>query len=172
LYAPFYPGDTTHMRSPTSTPTWRIRFQEWLPKRLTNLLRLLAESSVVRFLIVGGLSFALDLGLLALLHEGFNVELWIATPVAFVTSLVFNFLLQRIVTFQASNHRGVSAIRYLLLVVVNILVSDAIVTGFDAIGWSYVAGKTLATVLTTMWNYFLYRNWIFKSSPSTDVYQS
>lgn len=120
------------------------------------------RNSVIRFLFVGGLSFALDLGVLALLHEIFGVDLWIATPIAFIVSLVFNFLLQRIFTFQATNSRGVSAVKYILLVVFNIVVTDLIVTGFDAIGWSYVAGKTTATVLTTAWNYLLYRHWIFR----------
>jgi putative flippase GtrA len=120
---------------------------------------------IVRFLMVGGLSFALDLGLLAIMHELFGVPLWLATPIAFVISLVFNFLLQRLFTFQATNKGSVSAAKYLLLVVVNILVSDIIVIGFDALGWSYIIGKTTATVLTTVWNYFLYRHWIFQRVP-------
>ncbi len=125
----------------------------------------LYQNAVVRFLLVGGLSFALDLGLLALLHEAFGVALWIATPIAFIVSLVFNFLLQRVFTFRATNKGSVSAAKYLLLVLVNIVVSDVIVTGFDALGWSYVIGKTTATILTTGWNYLLYRHWIFKRTP-------
>jgi putative flippase GtrA len=128
----------------------------------------IANSSVARFLLVGGLSFALDLGLLVLLHESFGVELWIATPAAFLVSLVFNFLLQRIFTFQATNSRGVSAVKYVLLVVVNILVSDFIVTGFDALEWPYMLGKAASTILTTVWNYLLYRHWIFKTSEITE----
>ncbi|MCO4250993.1 GtrA family protein [Pseudarthrobacter raffinosi] len=154
------------MRSPTARTLRRTRLQEWLPARLRRLLRILAESPVIRFLIVGGLSFALDLGILAILHEGVGVDLWIATPIAFIASLVFNFLLQRMFTFRATNHRAVSAAKYLLLVLVNIVVSDLIVISFDSKGWSYVAGKVTATVLTTVWNYLLYRHWIFKSSES------
>lgn len=135
-----------------------------MPRRLSALFLTLAKSSVVKFLIVGGLSFGLDLGILAILHEGLGVDLWIATPVAFVASLVFNFLLQRLFTFRATNHRGISAVKYLLLVFVNIIISDLIVTGFDAQGWSYIAGKIFATVMTTVWNYLLYRHWIFKSN--------
>ena len=137
--------------------------QRQSPGPLRKLAGQLAESSVIRFLVVGALSFALDLGLLTLLHEVLDVELWIATPIAFVVSLVFNFLLQRIFTFQATNGRGVSALKYGVLVVVNIFVSDLIVTGFDALGWSYLLGKGTATILTTVWNYFLYRHWIFRN---------
>jgi putative flippase GtrA len=125
----------------------------------------LYQNAIVRFLFVGGLSFALDLGLLALLHEVFDVALWLATPIAFVVSLVFNFLLQRMFTFRATNKGSVSAVKYILLVLLNITVSDLVVTGFDALGWSYIIGKTTATVLTTVWNYLLYRHWIFQRTP-------
>jgi putative flippase GtrA len=80
-------------------------------------------------------------------------------------SLVFNFLLQRLFTFRANNSGSISALKYILLVIVNIVISDLIVTGFDAVGWTYVIGKTAATILTTGWNYFLYRHWIFRRTP-------
>jgi putative flippase GtrA len=131
----------------------------------SNPAELLSRHPIVRVLLVGGLSIALDLGLLAIFHEVFGVPLWIATPIAFLISLVFNFLLQRIFTFQANNNGSVSAAKYVLLVIVNVLVSDLIVTGFDAAGWSYIFGKASATALTTVWNYFLYRHWIFKRVP-------
>lgn len=122
----------------------------------------LYEHSVVRFLLVGGLSFALDLGLLVVLHEVAGVDLAIATPIAFVTSLVFNFLLQRLFTFRSDSHGATSAAKYLALVVFNILVTEVLVTGFHAVGWSYIVGKATATIITTVWNYFLYKKWIFK----------
>ncbi|MFD0757674.1 GtrA family protein [Arthrobacter ulcerisalmonis] len=117
---------------------------------------------MIRFLLVGGLSFALDLGLLVILHEVVGVDLAIATPIAFVTSLVFNFLLQRLFTFRSDSHGATSAAKYLALVVFNILVTEVLVTGFHAVGWSYIVGKATATIITTVWNYFLYKKWIFK----------
>lgn len=106
----------------------------------------------------------MDLGLLVVLHEVFGIDLLIATPIAFLVSLVFNFFLQRIFTFQATNHHGISAAKYISLVVFNIVVTDVIVTGFDALGWYYVIGKGAATALTTTWNYILYKKWIFKNN--------
>ncbi|GAB5077711.1 GtrA family protein [Arthrobacter sp. AD-310] len=150
------------MRSSISGASSSPKTPSEAPPSVPGLALGLYRNAVVRFLFVGGLSFALDLGLLALLHEVFGVALWIATPIAFVVSLVFNFLLQRMFTFQATNNGSVSAIKYILLVIVNITVSDLVVTGFDALGWSYIIGKTTATVMTTTWNYFLYRHWIFK----------
>ena len=120
---------------------------------------------MIKFLLVGGASFAVDLGLLALMHEVFGVDLWIATPIAFIASLVFNFALQRSFTFRARNRSHVSLVKYLALVVFNILATDVIVNGFDAWGIPYGIGKAFATVLTTAWNFWLYKVWIFKHEP-------
>lgn len=153
------------MRSSISSASSSQKSRRNASTFVPGLAMRLYQHAVVRFLLVGGLSFALDLGILALLHEVFGVALWVATPIAFVVSLVFNFLLQRIFTFQATNNGSISAAKYILLVIVNIAVSDLVVTGFDALGWSYIVGKTTATVMTTTWNYFLYHHWIFKRTP-------
>lgn len=130
------------------------------------------EHRVVRFLIVGVLSFALDLGLLIVLHEVAGVALWVATPVAFITSLVFNFLLQRIYTFKATNKGHVSAFKYGLLVVFNVLATDVIVLLFAETELTYAAGKVVATVLTMVWNFFIYKYWIFPSAKPAETASS
>lgn len=126
----------------------------------------LSSNRLLRFLLVGGLSFALDLGLLILLHEGFGVDLWIATPIAFLSSLVFNFLIQRSFTFKSTRGRGSSMIRYGVLVIFNTLMTDVIVNLFHNLDLTYTAGKVVATALTMVWNFFLYKHWVFHSSAS------
>lgn len=136
--------------------TWRI----WLAR--------LSNSHVFKFLVVGGLSFALDLGLLILLHEAFGVDLWIATPIAFLTSLVFNFLVQRSFTFKSTQGRGSSMIRYGTLVVFNTFMTDVIVNFFHDVDLTYTVGKIVATALTMIWNFFLYKHWIFRTGAPTE----
>lgn len=118
---------------------------------------------LVRFLVVGGASFAIDLGLLVLLHEVAGVDLWVATPIAFLASLVFNFLVQRKFTFRSSARADVSLIKYGALVVFNIIATDVVVNMVDGAGYPYALGKVIATVATTVWNFLLYKHWIFKS---------
>jgi putative flippase GtrA len=120
------------------------------------------NNEVVRFIIVGGLSFAIDLGILMLLHEVFGVELWLATPIAFLTSLVFNFVLQRVFTFRAQNGRSVSLLKYCLLVAFNTLAVDLIVNGAEWLGLGYQIGKIVSTAMITAWNFLLYKHWIFR----------
>ncbi len=122
-----------------------------------------ANGYLVKFLVVGGASFAIDLGLLVLLHEVGGVDLWIATPIAFLASLVFNFLVQRKFTFRSSGRVDVSMIKYGALVVFNVIAIDVVVNLVDAAGHPYALGKVIATVATTIWNFLLYKHWIFKS---------
>lgn len=127
----------------------------------------LRENRALRFLLVGGLSFALDFGLLVLLHEVFGVVLWLATPIAFITSLLFNFAAQRTFTFAATNNVGTGAGKYAVLVVFNVFASALIVTGFESLGLGYAAGKVTATVLMTAWNFVLYKYWVFPNKPGS-----
>ncbi|MCU1532855.1 MAG: hypothetical protein JWO49_2426 [Arthrobacter sp.] len=134
-----------------------------LIRRLENLVH---NGYLVKFLLVGGASFAIDLGLLALLHEVGKVDLWIATPIAFLASLVFNFLVQRKFTFQSGTRAHVSALKYGALVVFNVIATDVIVNLIAGAGHSYAIGKVISTIATTLWNFLLYKHWIFKAAPT------
>lgn len=137
-----------------------------LARRLRVFIR---DGYLVKFLVVGVASFAIDLGLLALLHEVGGVDLWIATPVAFLASLVFNFLVQRKFTFQSGARAHVSLIKYGALVGFNVVATDVIVNVIAGAGHSYAIGKVIATVATTGWNFLLYKHWIFKTAPQGSV---
>lgn len=104
-----------------------------------------------------------------LLHEVFLVDLLIATPVAFLVSLAFNYALQRVFTFRAENGKSVSFIKYCLLVAFNTVAVDVIVNFFDWLGAGYQVGKVIATILTTAWNFLLYKHWIFKPGAGKKV---
>lgn len=134
---------------------------------MRRLVDFVQRSHLMKFLIVGGLSFVLDLGVLILLREIFAVDLWIATPIAFLVSLIFNFIVQRKFTFQATVRSHISLIRYGVLVVFNIFATDIIVNLFDNLALTYAGGKVIATISTTVWNFFLYKHWIFRKDDLT-----
>ncbi|WP_164515499.1 GtrA family protein [Microbacterium sp. 10M-3C3] len=120
------------------------------------------RSSAVRYVIVGGLAFLVDFGLLALLHDALGVSLIIATPTAFLISFAFTFVVQRALTFGSDADWRVSAVKYTLLVAFNTVATTAIVAGAAALSWPWEAGKIIAVASTTIWNYFGYRYWIFR----------
>ncbi len=125
-------------------------------------------ATAIRYLLVGGVAFAFDVGLLALLHQVLGVRLELATPLAFITSFFVTFLLQRALTFQTKKNSAVSLLRYAILVAFNTVAVTAIVTLGTAAGAPWIVGKVVAVVVTTVWNFFAYRHWVFPraSSPS------
>lgn len=127
-----------------------------------RMRRAVANGYLVKFLVVGAASFAIDLGMLVLLHEVGGVDLWIATPIAFLVGLVFNFLVHWKFTFQSSSRADVSMVKYGALVVFNVFATDIVVNVVDAAGSPYALGKIIATVATTVWNFLLYKHWIFE----------
>lgn len=125
----------------------------------------------MRYLLVGGFCFLVDFGLLWLGHDALGVPLAVATPIAFLASFAVTYTLQRIVAFGSDARVAPSLTRYTALVVLNTVATTVLVWGTDAIGWPWFVGKIIAVVTTTVWNYFLYRYWIFPAPEprSTDV---
>lgn len=130
---------------------------------LTQAMRRVWSHSAVRYLVVGVGAFLIDIGLLAALHEVFGVPLVVATPAAFLLSFAATYVLQRMLTFDSAAGWVQSAARYTLLVGFNTLATTAIVASFDALGMAWVVGKLVSVASTTVWNYFLYKYWIFAS---------
>lgn len=133
---------------------------------LARAVRRVWSHSAVRYLVVGGGAFLIDVGLLALLHDVFGVALVIATPTAFLLSFAVTFVLQRTFTFSSDAGMASSALKYTSLVAFNTLATTGIVAGIAALGLPWVVGKIVAVGSTTVWNYFAYRYWIFPARPS------
>lgn len=121
----------------------------------------LSRHSAVRYVVAGGLAFLVDLGLLALFHEVFGWQTWLAAGMAFIISFAFTYTIQRYFTFGSQAPHGPALFKYAVLVAFNTLATAAIVAAIDLTPAGWVVGKVVATVATTIWNYFVYRYWVF-----------
>src|SRR5687767_8401026 len=70
--------------------------------KLKDITLFLYRHHFVRYLVVGGSTFAIDFGLLYVLHTSFAVKIAAATSIAYWISIAYNFLLNRYWTFD--NH--------------------------------------------------------------------
>lgn len=131
-----------------------------MPRRQLPLSALWRHSAV-RYLAVGGFCFLVDVGLLWATHDVFGVPLAIATPIAFLASFAVTYTAQRLVAFASDSKVVPSVARYTVLVVFNTLATTGIVWFVDAAGGGWFLGKVFAVVATTVWNYFVYRHWVF-----------
>lgn len=122
-------------------------------------------AKLVRFGVVGGVSAAVDLGLLVGLRELVGLSVALATTIAFWTALLVNFGLNRAWSFGAGGGgittAGTPFARYMVLVGINYVATLAIVTGGVALGVPYAVAKVLAIGLGALWTYVAYDRWVF-----------
>lgn len=116
---------------------------------------------MVKYLLVGGSAFVLDFGLLWLLKSGLGAPAWLAAVVAFAVATAWSFFLQRRYTFSADIHVGHSAVRYGILLAVNMVLTAGIVELFDRFLDLYLVGKVVSTALTTLWNFPIMKYWVY-----------
>jgi len=116
---------------------------------------------LMRFVVVGLIGFGVDFGLLWALHDGARAPLWLSTVVAFLLSFFVTYTLQRTVAFQSASPHGRALLKYAALVSFNTIAAVAIVGIANTLADSWVVGKVASTAVTTVWNYFIYRWWIF-----------
>jgi putative flippase GtrA len=130
------------------------------------------QRQLLCYLIVGGLSVVVDIGLLALLRESYGVPLGVATTVAFCTSVVVNFLLNR-TAMSSWGSRGLTqhALRYGSLVVANYVITLAVVTTAGDVSARYLVAKLVVVAGSTSWNFLLYRHWVFTPPRPTSTKQ-
>lgn len=122
---------------------------------------LLKDTSLIRYIIVGLTTVLVDIGLLYILASLLHVEVYIAATISFWTSLVYNFLLSKLWTFNVRQHTTYQLIGYGLLITCNYFVGLALIAVAKDLHEPYLAGKLLALIVTTVWNYLLYKYVIF-----------
>lgn len=116
---------------------------------------------MLRYLIIGGLTFAGDLLLLILLHRGMHLPLALATGLAFGFAAAANFALNRRLTFNSAG-LALPAARYLTLLGLNLLIAAILVPALShGLGIDYRLAKMATSAAAALWNYAAYRRWAF-----------
>ena len=121
------------------------------------------SSQVVRFLVVGVISLAVDLGVLWLLHGVFGLWLPVAAAISFLSSFAVNFGLNQRWTFNATEGSTPAQLaRYTILVIANTLITSAAVTAISGTGVDYLVAKLMVVAVLTVTNFVLMRWWVFR----------
>lgn len=130
------------------------------------MIKKLWSSTLVRYFVIGGLSFVIELSVLLSLHKGAGLHRTRATAIAFWVGFVAAFFLQKIFAFN-DRDRHIKAlsrqwIYYALLVIFNyfftLLLVDLTPDKF------LLASRTVALLITTAWNYVIYKHIIFNKN--------
>jgi putative flippase GtrA len=111
--------------------------------------------SVVRYLITGGASFAVDFAVLVALHSGAGAPLGLSVVCAYLISAVVNYALLRLWVFTPVEVRRESrrARQYLVLVVANACANFMIVKFLANLGVDYRLAKMVSVATLAACNY-------------------
>ncbi|MDO5065978.1 MAG: GtrA family protein [Propionibacteriaceae bacterium] len=119
-------------------------------------------SQPARYVYAGGASFVFNLALLNLFREFWGWPTGMAAVTAFWGTFVFSFLTQRVFAFRATTAVHRSLLRYCILVAVNsVVVAGAVTVAHEHFRLGLGTSQLIATILTTVWNYFAYRHWVY-----------
>ena len=136
-------------------------------------------AEVVRFALTGGICFLVELGVLILLKGGLGVDTLIATPIAFLVSVILNYLLCVVWVFRGAKNRGTGAkAGFLITSLIGLGLNELLMflfrlaLGEDAVILTlgtktinmYVLNKCLATLIVMIWNYFSKRAVLYRKA--------
>ena len=128
----------------------------------------------LRFAVTGGICFLIEFAALVGLRDGLGLDTLIATPAAFLISVVVNYAMcVRWVFPAAGEQRNAARLGFLLTSVMGLLLNEGLMllfrTTFGEDGVlltagefslaQYMVNKVLATLIVMIWNYFTKR-WI------------
>ena len=134
---------------------------------------------VIRFALTGGVCFLVELGVLILLKSGLGLDTLIATPVAFLVSVILNYLLCVVWVFKGARNTDAAAkagflitsliglgLNELLMLLFRLTLGEETVIlspgGKDI--KMYVLNKCLATLIVMIWNYFSKRAILYRKA--------
>lgn len=135
---------------------------------MKRIVKYLARNVFFRYVFIGGTSYAIELGALYTVSELIGLGPVIGVALSFWIGLIVSFLLQKYLTFQdrksSSRRLFKQSVAYGLLVVFNYGFTILFVYYAEPILQLFIA-RTLALIITTLWNFIIYSKIIFKQTP-------
>lgn len=127
---------------------------------------------IVRFIIAGVAGFVVELVTLVLLKEKLGLDTLIATPIAFILSVIVNYVMCAFWVFPGARQQSKkSQVAFFLTSAVGLVLNEILMLLFRVI-WGeesvlftvfsfavslYVLNKILSTCIVMIWNYFTKR---------------
>lgn len=129
-----------------------------------ELLQKATKHTFVRYVVVGGTSYVVELSSLLALYHFDHMSRGMATAVAYWIGLIIAFILQKLIAFQDYRKEVKTLTRqgviYSILTLWNWIFTITVVSLFSS---KYIIlSRTLAQAMLTIWNYAIYKRIIFK----------
>jgi len=114
-----------------------------------------------RYVLVGGSSAALELGIFWVLSNPTHLGVRISNVIAVFIATVCNFAMNRQWTFKSSSHWMRSAVLYITLWSLNLVFTTSVIGYAADHAFSPVLAKVGTMAAVVMWNFWLFRKVVF-----------
>jgi putative flippase GtrA len=124
----------------------------------------LTEESFSRYVLAGAGAFVIEYGSFYLMYVRLKGPLYLANSISFGLGLLTSFLLNRLWTFGHKSYSKRTAHQlsfYITLALVNLLLTNVLVGLLKQVEVNPRIGKLIAMIVTSLWNYVLFKAIIF-----------
>lgn len=134
--------------------------------------KLINQNTVIKYLLTGGLTFAVDYLVLLTGFYVFLLPLWAATTLGYLAGLCVSFFINRVWVFGEHGKQRKMArqlVEYVLLLLFNYIFTVFTIRLLDNLGVTPAISKIIVTAMIAGWNYLIYNKVIFthdKGSPT------
>lgn len=117
---------------------------------------------LIRFILVGGSSAALLVGLTWLFVDGLHFQVILGSSIAVVFTGLYNYSMQYYWTFSSDAPHGWVLIKYLLMCVGVLLINGVVMhLGVKVLLIHYLIVQLLANVAVAIWSFTISSVWVF-----------
>ena len=99
--------------------------------------------------------------MLYLLNEVVNIPSTLSISIAFISGLIFNYICHTYFTFGKSATKG-NFIKYLMVVMINYLLTLTLVNFQLALGFSIILAKIITLPIIAIITFILSNKWVYK----------
>jgi len=134
-----------------------------IPEFITRFIKTKAAGQIMRYLITGICSAAIEFSLLFVFKGLMGLSVVVANSIALSIVFWFNFLMNRIWSFKSKMKLSKQLGMYSLLFLFNLGASDLIMYLLtDRLSMQYLLAKVFATGTVVCWNFVIYKKVIYK----------
>lgn len=149
---------------------WADRFGDLMAGSvglMPGWLRRAVPADMVGYLVLGVVTFAVDVVLLVLLDRFTPVSQPVCVVAADTLAWALHFRLNRTLNFRSCAPAGPQALRYGVLVCVCLAISAAVTSGLADLGADLAVARMVAGGCVTTCGYVACRWWVFHATVST-----